>query len=259
MKLFTLAVLAATVSAWGSPFGDRHSGHMSRRSQYRRAPPTLSRNDGPKGPRYGPSRPSSRYAPAKSQRRRPSPNAFGGIGNGAGIIRNGFGDGRGFTSDDQANLEVDINDRDVEFELEADMKDQDFENDLEIEIADKDVEYEIEDRNDVHFSRDGSQWGRGGSVKNVALNSLAPGREQKRRDQSYTLEGRGGYVPSNDTGSLNRGGYGGQYGQGGSHYNQDKSYDNIQKNMGVNSFDTNGEDEKYGYGYSQNRNNRNLG
>merc|ERR1719345_329229 len=238
MKLFTLAVLAATVSAWGSPFGDRHSGHMSRRSQYRRATPTLSRNDGPKGPRYGPSRPSSRYAPAKSQRRRPSPHAFGGIGNGAGIIRNGFGDGyghgRGFTSDDQANLEVDINDRDVEFELEADMKDQDFENDLEIEIADKDV-------------------------KNVALNSLAPGREQKRRDQSYTLEGRGGYVPSNDTGSLNRGGYGGQYGQGGSHYNQDKSYDNIQKNIGVNSFDTNGEDEKYGYGYSQNRNNRNLG
>jgi hypothetical protein len=76
------------------------------------------------------------------------------VGDGMG---DGYGHGRGFSNDDVANLEVDLVDKDVEFEIEANMKDYDVENDLEIRMADKDIESELEDVRD-HTTADRQLW-----------------------------------------------------------------------------------------------------
>lgn len=266
MKTFALAILASAVSAteWGNPYGDYHSGFRYGRSA-RRASPAMPRMGGPTGPRYGPSRPSPRYGGAPKPRLgRPSPRGLYGKGygaNAANIVGDGMGDGyghgRGFAKDDIANLEVDINDRDVEFEIEANIVDQDVERDLEIEIADRDIENELEDRRD-HTIQDGALYRSGyggyggygygqgrvshGSVRQVGLKQNL-GMEQKRQDQSYSLRGGYGRVDYNDSGMLNRGygygsGYGG-YGSGalGTNYNREKSYENLRDNIGTTKYD----------------------
>jgi hypothetical protein len=180
----------------------------------------------------------------------------------------GYGHGRGFSNDDIANLEVDLIDKDQEFEIEANMKDYDIENDLEIKIADRDVERELEDRRD-HTTADRQLWGGSvysgltnyggyggydgyggynsvgmnghGSVRQVGLIQNL-GQNQKRHDQSYNLSNQGSRIEHGDSGSLNRGygyagaGYGrsGYYGKDG---NGEKSYQTMRNNQGPNAYD----------------------
>lgn len=273
MNLYALALLAsaATAAEWGNPYGDRHSSFKSYGYQ---ATPSLPRLSGPTGPRHGPTKPSSRFGKSKSaypRRSGPRHGYFGSSGrsNAKSVIGDGYGDGyghgRGFANDDQANLEVDIDDKDIEFDIERDMDDQDIENDLEIELADIDHEKELEDHNDTHVVQDGQLYGdrrhgyggygRGGrpSVSQIGLASLSAGRAQKTRDQSYTLNGGYGGADYNDAGSLNRGRYGfggrgfGGRGSGYGGYNAEKSYDNIKSNIGE-SNDNKGDDDRFNSG-----------
>ena len=251
MKLFSLAVLAAAASAaeWGNPYGDRLSGY---RAYTYKPTPSLPRLDGPRGPRYGPRRPTPRYGRAVSQVTRRGPSgyfggAFLGLGGKLGgtdaqnIVGDGMGDGyghgRGFAQDDVKNLEADMNDRDQEFDIEADMDDQDLDQDLEIKLADRDIESELEDADDAPRIMDTTLYGKEGtgrgfgSVRQVPLPSLAPGRAQKTLDQSYTIQGRISGVDPRDAGVLNRGNkdiFG--LGQGGA-YNREKGYQNIRDNI----------------------------
>ena len=140
MKSFALAIMAAAVTAteWGNPYGDYYSGYKMGRGA-RRASPAMPRFGGPDKVRRGPSRPSPRFGSPKPRLGRPSPKGLFGKGYGstaANVVGQGMGDGyghgRGFSNDDIANLEVDLIDKDQEFEIEANMKDYDVENDLEI-------------------------------------------------------------------------------------------------------------------------------
>ena len=236
MKLFSLAALAAVASAteWGNPYGDRLSGYKSYGYQ---PTPSLPRLDGPRGPRYGPRRPSPRYGRAISQVQRRGPSGYYGAADAKNIVGDGMGDGyghgRGFSHDDVANLEADMNDRDAEFDIEADMDDKDLDQDLEIRIEDRDIESELEDADDAPRIQDGTLYGKAGSglghgsVSQVGLGSLAPGRAQKTQDQSYTIAGRISGADYRDAGVLNRGNYGFQGGV----YNREKGYTNIRDNI----------------------------
>jgi len=206
-------------------------------------------------------------------------NAANVIGDGMG---DGYGHGRGFAADDGANLEVDLVDRDAEFEIEANMNDKDIENDLEIKMADRDIENELEDRRD-HTIQDGALYrgygfgyggfgygGYGGygygdrghgSVRQVGLIRNL-GEAEKRRDQSYNLNEHRASVDYDDSGLLNRGkGYYG-YGSGlgyayGKDGNRQKGYQDMRSNIGRSQSDRLYDDDvgrgvgigaTYGYG-----------
>lgn len=68
---------------------------------------------------------------------------------------------------------------------------------------------------------------RHGSVRQIGLRSLAPGRAQKTADQSYTIAGRISGVDARDAGVLNRG----KFGFDGGNYNREKGYTNIRDNI----------------------------
>ena len=266
MKTFALAVLASAVCAaeWGNPYGDYYSGYKNISSRgARRASPAMPRFGGPDRNMYGPRRPTPRYGAPAPRLGRPSPRGLFGKGYGANAanvigdgIGDGYGHGRGFAKDDGANLEVDLVDRDREFEIEANMRDADIERDLEIELADRDIERELEDRRD-HTINDGTLYktyggyygyGAGygdighGSVRQIGLIQNL-GEREKRLDQSYNLHEGRGYVEKDDSGLLNRGGYLGYGGYGGYGYgygkngNRNKSYQDMRNNQGTRRYD----------------------
>ena len=275
MKTFALVALAAAASAtewgraYGNPYGDYYSGYKMGRGA-RRASPAMPRFGGPDKVRRGPSRPTPRYGSPTPRMGRPSPKGYMGKGYGSTAMNvvgdgmgDGYGHGRGFAKDDIQNLEVDLVDKDREFEIEANMKDYDVEDDLEIKMADQDIESELEDRRD-HTTVDRQLWdgavytglsgyGYGGydgiggynghgSVRQQALIQNL-GERQKRHDQSYNLNQYGGYVEAGDSGSLNRGSYSG-YGR--TDGNANKSYQNMRYNQGPsqNAYDQ----DEWGYG-----------
>merc|ERR550532_1085429 len=251
MKTFALAVLASAVCAaeWGNPYGDYYSGYRNIASRgARRASPAMPRFGGPDRNRYGPRRPTPRYGAPAPRLGRPSPRGLFGKGYGANAanvigdgIGDGYGHGRGFAKDDGANLEVDLVDKDQEFEIEANMRDTDIENDLDIELA-------LEDRRDhtiadgTLYKNYGGSYGYGGGFRGIGHGSVRQigliqnlGEREKRLDQSYNLNEGRGYVEKGDSGLLNRDygyqglGYGG-YGKNG---NRHKSYQNMRNNQGT--------------------------
>merc|ERR1712037_232347 len=152
----------------------------------------------------------------------------------------GYGHGRGFAKDDGANLEVDLVDKDQEFEIEANMRDTDIENDLERELDDR-RDHTI--ANGSLYKNYGGSYGYGGGFRGIGHGSVRQigliqdlGEREKRLDQSYNLNEGRGYVEKGDSGLLNRdygyqglgygdrydvgnrgyqGGYGGYVGYGG--------------------------------------------